>query len=94
MAATKLEQDTVSRGCQAARIAVDQLKPLIDALNIIYDSAGGAKETITQDELDAIPSFSGLTKAQLDDGMFALTSTLRLAIASAYTQLVQLSTRA
>lgn len=91
---TQLELNTVSRGLAAAKLVLDQLKPSIDALNVIYDSAGGAKTTITQQGLDAVPAFSGLTKTQLDDGMFALTSTLRLAIADAYTQLAQLSARA
>lgn len=94
MALTALESNTVSRGLQAAKKVVDELKPVIDSLNIIYDSAGGAKTTITQQNLDLVPSFSGITKAQLDDGMFALTATLRTAINDAYTQLVQLSARA
>lgn len=94
MALTALEVNTVKRGLSAANLVIDQLKPMVDSLNIIYDSAGGAKETITQAGLDEIPSFSGLTKAQLDDGMFALTATLKDAITAAYTQLSQLSARA
>jgi hypothetical protein len=91
---TQLEINTVSRGLAAAKLVLDQLKPVVDALNVIYDSAGGAKSTINQQGLDSIAAFSGLTKTQLDDGMFALTSTLRTAIANAYTQLAQLSARA
>lgn len=94
MALTALEKDTVSRALQVAQLVLAQLKPVIDALNIIYDSDGGAHQTITQPGLDAVPSFSGLTKAQLDDGMFALTSTIRLAIDGAYGQLAQLAARA
>jgi hypothetical protein len=93
MALSALESDTVSRGAQSAKIVVEQLKPLLDRLNIIYDSTGGAKTTITQGNLDLVPSFSGLTKAQLDDGMFALTATLKTAIDAAYTQLVELAAR-
>jgi hypothetical protein len=94
MSLSKLEQDTISRGLAAAKLVTDQLKPVLDALNIIYDSQGGAKTTIDQPGLDAIGSFSGLTKQQLDDGMFALTATLRGDITNAYAQLAQLSARA
>jgi hypothetical protein len=94
MALTPLEQDVVSRGAQAASKVIYELKPIIDSLNILYDSQGGAKETISQPELDAVSSFSGLTKTQLDDGMYVLTSTLRTAINSAYAQLAELAARA
>lgn len=94
MALNPLELDTVSRGFQTAKKILDELKPVIDSLNVIYDSAGGVKETISQEELDDIPAFSGITKAQLDDGMFALTSTLREDINNAFTQLTHLAARA
>lgn len=94
MAATPLELDTVSRGMLAAKKLLDEVKPVLDLLNVIYDAAGGVKETLTQAELDAVTSFSGLTKAQLDDGMFALTSTVKTAITNAYTQLAALAARA
>jgi hypothetical protein len=90
---SQLEIDAVSRSLQAAKLVLDRLKPTLDALNVIYDSAGGAKTTITQQGLDEIPAFSRITKTQLDDGMFALTSTLRLAVGDAYTQLAQLASR-
>lgn len=93
MALTRLEQDTVTRGMAAARVVLDQLKPVLDALNVVYDSEGGAKTTITQEDLDGVANFSGLTKAQLDDGLYALTGTLRPAINNAYTQLAQLAVR-
>lgn len=91
---TALESNTISLSLQAAKKVLDELKPIIDRLNIIYDSAGGVKETITQEELDAVASFSGLTKAQLDDGMFALTAVLRTDIANSYSALAQLAARA
>lgn len=94
MPMTALEKNTVSRGLAAARLATEQLKPVLDSLNVIYDGNGGAKTTIDQAGLDAVASFSGLTKAQLDDGMYALTATLKSAIDAAYTQLSQLSSRA
>lgn len=91
---TQLELNTVSRGLAAAKKVLDELYPVLLSLNVIYDSEGGAKTTITQEGLDAVASFSGITKAQLDDGMFALTSTVRTAVANAYTQLAQLAARA
>lgn len=93
MAITALESDTVTRGCQAARRVLD-LYASLHELNILYDSAGGLKATITQAELDSVTSFSGLTKTQLDDGMFALTATLKGAIDGAFTALTQLAARA
>jgi hypothetical protein len=93
MALTALESNTVSRGIQAAILVVRQLQPLLAELNIIYDASGGAKSTITQDNLNLVPSFSGLTKQQLDDAMFALTGTLRGDILNAFAQLAQLAAR-
>jgi pyoverdine/dityrosine biosynthesis protein Dit1 len=90
---TQLELNTVSKALAAAKLVLEQLKPVLDHLNAIYDPAGGAKLTITQDGLNTVPSFSGLTKEQLDDGMYALTTTLRAAVNSAYTQLAQLAAR-
>lgn len=93
MAFTKLESDTVSEGCQLARKLLHDIKPVLDRLNILYDSAGGLKETITQEDLDSVPSFSDLTKAQLDDGMFVLTATLRTALTDGLTQLAHIAAR-
>lgn len=93
MAISPLEQDTVSRGIKAAGLVIRQLKPLLDELNVVYDAAGGVKDTLTQQELDEIARFSGITKQQVDDGMFALTSTLKTAITNAYTQLTTLASR-
>lgn len=94
MAITALESNTVSRGLAAAKLVVQSLYPVLHELNIIYDSAGGVKSTLTQEELDSVASFSGLTKAQLDDGMYALTATLKAAVEGAFTALAQLSARA
>lgn len=93
VALTALEQNCVSRGIQAAAKVVRELQPLLAELNIIYDSAGGAKTTITQANLDLVPAFSGITKQQLDDGMYALTATLRGDILTAFGQLAQLAAR-
>lgn len=91
---TKLELETIKKGFVTARIVLDSVKPLVDQMNIVYDSAGGVKATTTQEDLDSQTDFSGLTKTQLDDGMYALTSTLKTAIDGAVTQLTQLSARA
>lgn len=93
MALTKLELDTIRRGCRSAQIVLETLKPLIDELNVIYDSEGGVKSTIQQTDLDAETSLSEITKQQLDDGMYALTNGLKTAIDSAVSQLAQLSAR-
>lgn len=93
MAITLLEQDTVSRGFTAAKKVLRDIHPLLHELNVIYDSAGGVKETLTQAELDSVSGFSGITKAQLDDGMYALTTTLKAAIDGAYAQLAELAAR-
>lgn len=93
MALSVLEKATISEGIQAARTVINELKPVLDRLNVVYDSVGGVKETTTQNNLDLVTDWSGVTKAQVDDGMFVLTSTLRTAINNAYTQLVQLASR-
>lgn len=94
MALTTLEQNTINRACVQAKILLEQLKPILDEMNSIYDSAGGAKTSITQQNLDAATYLSGLTKAQLDDGMFVLTGTIKGDLANGLTQLSQLAARA
>lgn len=94
LAMNTLEIAIVTRGAKVAKILLEQVKPELDALNILYDAGGGAKETIDQAGLDGRPEFSGLTKAQLDDGMFALTSTTKTALTNTFTQLEQLAARA
>jgi hypothetical protein len=90
-----LEANTIARANAAARKILEELKPVLDGLNVIYDTeTTGAKVTITQQNLDADPALSGITKGQLDDGMYVLTATLRAAIAAGYTQLAQLAARA
>lgn len=90
---SQLESSTIVKGLATAQVVLDTIKPALDRMNAIYDSANGAKTTITQAALDAEPSLSGLTKQQLDDGMFALTATLKGAIDSAESQLEQLAAR-
>jgi hypothetical protein len=94
VALTTVEANKIHEGAQAAQLVVDQLKPVLDRLNILYDSEGGLKTTITQENMDELPSLSGMTKQQLDAGMYALTGTLRTKIDEAYTALVELAARA
>jgi len=93
MSITTLESNTVSNGIKACNLVLQQLKPLLDSLDAIYNAAGGVKETLTQDDLDGVTSFSNLTKAQVDDAMYALTSSIKGAIDSAYSQLAELAAR-
>lgn len=93
MAITILEKATVSEGIQVARRLVNDIKPVLDRLNVIYDSAGGVKETLDQAKLNEVADWSGITETQVDDAMFAITSTLRTALTNSYTQLVQLASR-
>jgi hypothetical protein len=93
MAITKLESDTVSKGILTAKEVLDKLKAMIDQLDPIYNSAGGVSSTLTQADLDGVDSFSGITKQQVDDGFYALTSTLKTAIDSGFPALVELAAR-
>jgi hypothetical protein len=94
MPLTTLEANTIARAITAAKRVLDEFKPAIDQLNIIYDSAGGAKVTITQAKLDEAGNLSGLTKAQLDDALYVLTNNVRLALdAAAVTALAHLAAR-
>lgn len=94
MALSTLAQNSINDACRQAKALCEQVKPVLDRLNVLYDAEGGLKATVKQADLDTVPAYSGLTKAQLDDGMYALTSTLKTAITNAYTQLAQLSARA
>lgn len=94
MALNTLEQNTINRGIAAARKVITELDPVLRDLNVVYDrETVGVKATVEQADLDAAAYLSGLTKAELDDGMFALTSTLRTAVANAYTALSILASR-
>lgn len=89
-----LEQQTISQGCAAAKYICLTLYPLLLELNVIFDASGGVKSTITQPNLDATPSLSGITDGQINDGFYALTATLRSDIAAAYAQLATIAARA
>lgn len=94
-----LELKTVKKGALFAKLLVEKVKPALDVLNIDYDASGGVKDTLgagsTGDaELATEASLSNLTKAELDDGMYVLTSVLKAAIDGSYSQLEKLASRA
>lgn len=93
MSMSELEISTTDKGMLAAKKLLDEVKPIVDQLNVIYDGANGVKSTLTDEKLASVPSYSNITKAQMDDGMFAITSTLRTALSDAATQLAILAAR-
>lgn len=93
MSLNVVEKNVVSEGAQLAKKIINDIKPVLDRLNIVYDSDGGAKTTIDQTGLDEIAAFSNITKGQLDAGMYALTATLKAAVDSAYSALTILAAR-
>jgi len=93
MAMAALEQNAISRAMNAAAKIIREVYPVAHELNVLYDSQGGLKTTISQEDLDSVP-LSGLTKQQLDDGLYAITATLKGAIEGAYTALAELAARA
>jgi hypothetical protein len=93
MPLSQLERDVIAKGCATCKQVLLDLQPKIAAMNEIYNATGGASSTITQGELDEEAALSGLTKAQLDDALFALTSGILPAIVAGYTALAQLGAR-
>lgn len=93
MAITTLEYDLVNNAAQACSMILTDLQPKLTGFRQIYDSAGGVQSTLTQEELDSIPSFSGLTVQQVTDAMYALTTVLLPAIESGYGALSTLGAR-
>jgi hypothetical protein len=93
MTISALELDTVTNASAACKIILGDMLPRLQGLQHIYDSGGGVKETLTQDELNEVTALSGLTKTQVDDAMYVLTAVLLPAIDSNYAQLAQLAAR-
>lgn len=86
--------DLVSHACQLADQLL-QMRGQLDELNVLYDSQGGFKTSIThEEEAQIADTFHGLTKAQLDDGMYVLTATIKGALNNSFSQIVQLAARA
>ena len=93
MPMSQLEADTISKSCAVAKTLLLDLLPKLQGLQAIYDSAGGVKTTLTQAEMDEVAVLSGLTKAQLDDALFAMTGAILTGITNAYPGLAQVAAR-
>ena len=93
MAITTLEYDAVTQAAAVCKKVLTELEPALAQFREIYDAAGGVKSTLTQEDLDGVPAFSGLTKVQVDDALYALTALLLPAIEDSTTALAQLAAR-
>jgi len=93
MALTPLERDTLARGMAVAKQLLFDFQPKISSLHQLYDSVGGVGTTLTQEDLDSLPELSGLTKQQVDDALYPLTTVILSAIEDALPALTQLSAR-
>ena len=93
MPISQLEKDTLSKSFAVSKQLLLDIQPKLAGLQQIYDSAGGVKETLTQEELDEIAELSGLTTQQVQDGLYALTTVLLPAIETGYPALAQLAAR-
>ena len=93
MPMSQLESDTIAKMCAIAKQLLADVQPKLESLRSIYDSAGGVKTTLTQEELDEVAELSGLTKTQVDDGLYVLTTLLLPAIQQGYPALAQLAAR-
>jgi hypothetical protein len=93
MPMSTLEKDTLAKAFAVCKTLLLDIQPKLAGLAQIYDSVGGVKETLTQAELDELAELSGLTKAQVDDGLYVLTTTLFPALVNGYPALAQLAAR-
>lgn len=93
MPITQLELDTVMKACGVCATLLKDLQPALQGLQQVYDSVGGIKESLTDDDLSGVPALSGLTKQQVDDALYVLTATLLPALSSSYAPLAQLAAR-
>lgn len=92
MALSQLASTTISRGIGAAKTLLEQVKPILDGIDVLYNSANGLSTTITQADLDAASNLSNLTKGQLDDAIFALV-TIKNQMQNSFAQLEELACR-
>jgi hypothetical protein len=88
-----LERDTLAKSFAVCKQILMDLQPKLEALAVIYDSGGGVKETLTQEELNELPELSGLTKQQVDDGLYALTTVILPGVQNSYPALAQMAAR-
>lgn len=93
MSASALEKDTLSKSFAVCKTVLLDLKPKLEGLAQIYDSEGGVKTTLEQGELDELVELSGLTKQQVDDGLYVLTTLVLPAIQQGFPALAQLAAR-
>lgn len=93
MPMSTLEHDTLAKAFAVCKTLLNDLQPKLAGLAQIYDSADGMKTTLTQEELDEVPALSGLTKTQVDQGLYALTTVVLPGIATNYGVLAQLAAR-
>ena|SRR5271166_236072 len=93
MALTNAKTVQVNLAMAVAANLVRNIKPQLDYLNETFNSTGGLLTQIVQADLDANPNWSGLTVAQLSNGVFALTSTLATALASGYPNLAEMAAK-
>jgi hypothetical protein len=92
MALSAQASDTISKAISSSENLLEVSYPVLREIDVVYNSAGGLKTTITQADLDAVPGLSGLTKQQLDDAVYALTQ-VKTQLETSYTALVQLASR-
>jgi hypothetical protein len=93
MAVTQLERDTLSKSFVICKDLLNTLHPRLAQMQTIYDSGGGVKETLSQDDLNSLPELSGLTKKQVDDALYIMTTQLLPVLNSGQTQLAHLAAR-
>ena len=87
MALNSMDQDTISRGLKIIAFLHENAATIQD-LNVLYDAQGGLKSRITQEDLDAVGGFYGMTVAQLNDAMYVLTALIMPILTANRTQLV------
>lgn len=95
MALSTLAAITIQRAALQCRTLLEDVRPVLAELNAVYNAGGGVglSSTIQQADLDAAANLSGLTKAQLDDALFGLTSGVLGALTNAHDALALLAGR-
>jgi hypothetical protein len=93
MPMSTLERDSLAKSFAVCKTLLYDLQPKLAQLAELYDAAGGVKTTLEQAELDEETALSGLTKQQMDDGMYVLTTILLPGIVQGYPSLAQLAAR-
>lgn len=88
-----LEQDVLNTAFATCKMILQDVQPRLASLQQLYDSAGGVKETLSQEELDANTALSGLTKQSVDDGLYVLTTVLLPGIVAGVASLNTLAAR-